>query len=223
MSGGRSGGRHWLDSLARWSVRDEAPTGDGLSRRAVLGTAAGAAAAAVVSGPLRFALPAPARADAAGLAACIKAVDDMAFNDFQACVKDPVQAFGVYQQAIDQATLQLRTSKNRARLLGVIDRSTKGQGRAVRRIEDCNLKWNLDRSAGAAGCQAANPPAAGGGVGGAVGGGGGGVPAPKCDPTQEIQCGDICCNATGHPECCVCPKTGKYQCCANGSNCQCCG
>lgn len=50
-----------------------------------------------------------------------------------------------------------------------------------------------------------------------------GQPPTKCDPTQEIQCGDICCNATGHPECCFCTKTGMFTCCASGSNCTCCG
>ena len=48
-------------------------------------------------------------------------------------------------------------------------------------------------------------------------------PPPKCVPALEIACGDICCNATGNPECCLCPKTGMYQCCAAGRNCGCCG
>lgn len=46
---------------------------------------------------------------------------------------------------------------------------------------------------------------------------------PKCTPELEIQCGDICCNATGHPDCCQCPKTGMFMCCASGKNCDCCG
>lgn len=52
---------------------------------------------------------------------------------------------------------------------------------------------------------------------------GGNAPAEICTPNLEIQCGNICCNATGSPECCFCKKTGEYRCCANGSGCSCCG
>jgi hypothetical protein len=213
----------WLDSLALWSVRGEAvqspvrppppPSdgGPGISRRTALRSAG---AAALLSGPLSFLAPGQARADTLGQ--CVSASDKRAYDDFQACVKNPLEAFDVYRRAIATAEDSLRhaTGDRRRRLLGIIDRSSKGLERAVTKLEDCNAAWFADRYKGIAGCYAANSP----------GGGGGGVnspPSTKCDPNLEIQCGNICCNATGHPECCFCGKTGMYQCCASGSNCMC--
>lgn len=218
-------GPRWLDSLARWSARGEVaartpppspPPGndEGISRRTALWTAG---AAALSTGPLSLLIPATAAADQAALSKCIANAEKGAFDDFQACVKNPLEAFGLYRQAIQTAEDKLRTSKDRKRLLGVIDRSTKGLERTVAKLEGCNAAWLADRNTADADCYKANPPPAGG-SGGTSGGTG-----SFCDPTQEIQCGNICCNATGHPECCFCGKTGMYSCCASGSNCTCCG
>jgi hypothetical protein len=42
-------------------------------------------------------------------------------------------------------------------------------------------------------------------------------PPSGCVESGGLICGDKCCNATGDPECCRCPKSGEYQCCAHGS------
>jgi hypothetical protein len=44
-------------------------------------------------------------------------------------------------------------------------------------------------------------------------------PAPKCDPTLEIVCGDTCCHHTA--ECCSCKSAGA-KCCAAGACDSCC-
>lgn len=52
---------------------------------------------------------------------------------------------------------------------------------------------------------------------------GGNAPGPapgQCDPTQEIPCGDGCCNNIA--ECCQCGG-GRVQCCATGRCGSCCG
>jgi hypothetical protein len=46
-------------------------------------------------------------------------------------------------------------------------------------------------------------------------------PPPKCTPCYDVPCGDNCCSIVA--ECCLCPKTGGYSCCAAGAQCDCCG
>jgi hypothetical protein len=226
-------GPRWLDALAKWVARAPAtpaepavPADDrrGVSRRTALRGALGAGLLA--AGPLALLDPTPAGADANALMQCLQASDAQAFTDFQACVKDPLAAFAAYKQAIDTAQnkLQTATGKSRKRLLGIIDRSTKGLGRTVHTLEGCNLQWQADRGYGAEKCKEANPPTPPSGGGGAPPSGPvSSPPSTFCTPQYEIQCGNICCNATGAPECCFCSRTGMYQCCANGSNCTCCG
>jgi hypothetical protein len=179
-----------------------------------------AVTAGLLATPLRFLWPAPARAATTTVVACLQGNSSLLLAVFQECVRQPQSAFDLYGQAIQSATSDLATARGarRQRLLGIIDRSTKGRERALRQIEACNFQLVADLQAGREACR--NPQAAGGSGGGGAGGGGANN---NCDPTQEIQCGDLCCNATGSPECCLCPKTARYQCCANGSNCTCCG
>jgi hypothetical protein len=43
-------------------------------------------------------------------------------------------------------------------------------------------------------------------------------PPPTCDPTQQIRCGDHCCNIVD--KCCQCQADGAYICCSAGSPCE---
>jgi hypothetical protein len=43
-------------------------------------------------------------------------------------------------------------------------------------------------------------------------------PPPKCDPNQEIRCGDTCCNIVD--KCCQCQADGAFICCSAGSPCE---
>jgi hypothetical protein len=132
----------------------------------------------------------------------------------------------LFQKAIDTAQSELRrttSSAKRRRLLGIIDRSTRAQGPIDRQIVRCEAKFTEDYNNNFKYCVDNFPrPRKPGEV---VPEGAPGHPpgSGKCTAGAEIQCGDICCNATGHPECCFCTKTGMYTCCASGSNCGCCG
>lgn len=143
-------GPHWLDALARRSVRGEvAPqveTGAvlpstkrrGLSRRALLQTAAGAA---LLSGPLRLLIPASAAAQDPN---CVMRVNRQNVDDLVNCVRRPLEAFRANRRALQLALRALRNEKDpaqRRRLLSGIDRATADQGRIVRQIEDCNFAY----------------------------------------------------------------------------------
>ena len=47
---------------------------------------------------------------------------------------------------------------------------------------------------------------------------GGKAPAKVCDPTQEIKCGDDCCNSL--KVCCQCKNGGTYICCIDAEHCE---
>lgn len=86
-------------------------------------------------------------------------------------------------------------------------------GEQVHCMSSSELRWHRDREA-CRGSECGDPAKY---PGGAPPRG----PKPKCDPTVEIPCGDSCCNAV--TECCLCPKDGRYQCCAAGKCASCCG
>lgn len=225
MNRDATAGAGWLDSLARWTVRGEAapspvaaiaPAGgrQGVSRRTVLRTAAGAA---LVAGPLRFLIPAAARADYASLVACKAAANKKADDAFQACVKDPLEVFDAAQSTIASQEGYLadqRKPSARRRLKRNIARAKRDGDRAIRQIEDCNVKWFFDRANGEVDCQTANPPVVKSPVGAGNNGGPPGAPG-GCD-TGYLLCGDYCCNLA-YATCVGC--NGTPICCRIGGNC----
>jgi len=213
-------GPHWFDSLARWAARGEAAAasvsdvsssgrGQGISRRTVLRTAA---AAALLTGPLRLLIPTTAHAGPLG--ACFDDSHKRTADAFQACVKDPLQAFEAAKSSIATDTDNLTRQKKpaaRKRLLKNIDTDTRAQGRALKQIENCNAKYWDDGLAGEDACYAANPPSGGGGTGG----GGGGVAG--CGPGNYVPCGDQpCCDLSNAT--CVSGTSGDV-CCVIGGAC----
>ena len=143
-------GPRWLDVLARRAVRDEVapraeiasgpPTAErgGLSRRALLQTAGGAA---LLWGPLRLLAPAPAAAQDPN---CVARVNRTNVNNLVDCVRQPMSAFRANRRGIRLALKALRNERNptqRRRLLAGIDRATVDMGRVVHRTERCNFDY----------------------------------------------------------------------------------
>ncbi len=223
MNSGSKEGYRWLDSLARWSARgrdgtrtpasrggDVSAVADGTTRRTALRTAVGAGAIAVLA-PMRLLQPSIAGAATTQLAECKSKSNEMAYGDFEACVKTPLAEFEAASNFIDQAKKQLRGAKKaaeRRRLLKVIDSQSLRRKAALNDMGFCNKSFLSDRAEGDAKCEASNPPSAGTGGGGTGGSGG-------CDP-GFLLCNDYCCD-TNNAYCQGC--TGRVVCCRIGSDC----
>jgi hypothetical protein len=168
-----------------------------------------AAAAALLTGPLRLLIPTAAHAGPLGV--CFDDSHKRTADAFKACVKDPLGAFEAAKSSIATDTDYLTTATKpaaRKRLLKQIDGASRAQGRALKQIENCNAKYWNDSLAGEDACYAANPPSGGGGAGG----GGGGVAG--CGPGNYVACGDQpCCDLSNAS--CVSGKSGDV-CCVNG-------
>ena len=209
----------WLERAARRAARGEvaaetpsgAQEGGRLSRRTLLRLAG--AAALFGGGPLRLLVPASARADA--LSECTRIAARQSVVFFEACVKQPLEAYETYKKAIETATEALRRTKDpakRRRLLQIIDKSTAGEDRAIRKVESCNFQFASDLSGSEQNCHAQYPPGSGGGGNGLESG-------PSSCPPGTAACAEssVCC--FGNDFCCGCP--GGTTCCIY-ADCRCC-
>ena len=216
----------WLDSLARRAAgggrqADGFPPGSGAggfadasgtTRRTALRVAAGTAGAVALSGPLG--LLRPSSAGATPLGDCQLSSFKAVYADFQACVKNPLQAFEAANDAIADDEEHLLTQKKpsaRKRLKRRIKQATRERERALKDLEFCNVVFAQDRSAGDAKCEAEYP--ASGGAGGGSGGGSGGKVG--CEP-GFLLCNDYCCN-TANAYCQGC--NSKVVCCRIEADC----
>ena len=220
--------RHrWLDSLARWAaggrprprpadkalVDSVAVISGGTTRRTALRTAAGAAGAVALSGPLSLLQSRPAFAAASERSVCREDARKKARDDFQACVKGPLQAFEASEESIVQNTEYLRNQKKpaaRRRLKKLIAGATRERAKAVRELEFCNGVYIGDTAEGESQCEQS-----GGGSAGSGGGGSGGANGTGCE-TGFTFCADHCCDLS-NAYCQNCPS--KVICCRQGENC----
>ncbi len=212
----------WLDSLARRaaggrdgggpaSPRELAGPTAGTTRRRALRLAAGGAGAVALSGPLQLFRQQPARA----ATTCGAISFEKVYDDFQACVKRPLEELEETNELIQEKEEFLRVQKKpaaRRRLKKLIQESTRRRDRAIKNIEFCNGVFVQDRAEGEAKCQAANSPSGEAGGGGGTGGGGAG-----CEP-GFVLCGpeNYCCN-TGNAYCQGC--NGRSICCRIEADC----
>jgi hypothetical protein len=195
-------GYRWLDSLARRAAggqRQEAgvaavPGGEvsalagGSTRRTALRAAAGTAGAVVLFGSFRFLRPPPAGAATTKLAECTSNSFKAVYDDFQACVKNPLAEFEETGELIAEKEDFLRHQKKpaaRRRLKKLINELGRRRGRALKDLEFCNAVFVQDRAKGEDQCEETNQPP--GGTGGSGTGGNTG-----CEPGYLL-CGENCC------------------------------
>jgi hypothetical protein len=208
----------WLDSLARWSAggrkggaEDLQVLAGGTTRRTVLRTAAATAGVAAFTRPFGFLAPASATAATTQQAECARDSFAKVYEDFQACVKDPLEIYEAASNSLAKAEDLLLSEKRpsvRRRLLRIIDRESKTRGRTLKDLEFCNAAFAQDRGVGEAKCQAEFPPPG-------AGGGGGGGGSVGCEP-GFLLCGSNCCEVA-NAFCQGC--NGTLTCCRNGGNC----
>jgi hypothetical protein len=125
-------------------------------------------------------------------------------DDFQACIKTPLEYFEVAGEAIADAEENLLKATKpsvRRRLQRIIDRENRTRNRTLKSVEFCNAAFAQDRAEGEAQCQAEYPPA---------GGGNGGCEA------GYLLCGTYCCD-TAFATCEGC--NGEPICCRIDGNC----
>lgn len=226
MSPGRRDRHRWLDSLARWAaggrkqpsaskalVDSVSVVSGGSTRRTALRTAAGAAGAVALAGPLNLIQPRFAAA-ATTTAMCRENARKKAVHDFQACVRDPLQAFEASEEVIAQDTEYLKGQKKpsaRRRLIRNIRRATRERAKAVRELEFCNGVYMSDSAEGESECEReSTAPGASGG-----GGGPAGADNSGCEAGYAF-CTDHCCDLS-NAYCQSCPD--KLICCRQGADC----
>ena len=225
------GGRpsRWLDSLARRAARGQAgplpiissrvSDGSGISRRAALQAAAGAA---LVATPVRLLAPASAAGAITDLQSCRDDNSKRSYDAFQACVKDPMDALSAALDAIsadedhlahvNELRPRSRIPAARRRLRKNLAGAVRERDRAIQRLEKCNVNYFGELEGGELDCRQNWPPTtkSPGGNGGSTGGSTGG-----CDPGY-ILCGDYCCNLS-YATCTGC--NGMAICCRINGNC----
>lgn len=209
MRPGADQGPRWLDRLARWSVGGQADsfaadpeltaTG-GSTRRTALRRAAGAAGALALTGPIALVDPPPA--GASQLSVCIKESFKGVYDDFQKCVKSPLEELTDTTELlrIYESGPPPKYPKKAKKVIAAVKRR---RDQAIKDIEFCNVLFNRERAEGELKCQKSTkpdrPP---------PGTEAGSKTVPGCERGFTL-CVDYCCNdanaycqGCGTPTCC---------------------
>lgn len=214
MRSGSNSGPRWLDSIARFAVAGRSAAGSekatagpsipasGTTRRTALRTAAGVGALALVA-PSRLLDPSPAVAASTQLSECTSAKWSSAYDDFQACVKRPLEEFEEDVELLKRLEGYLREAKTpaaRRRLKKNIKSVQSVRDRDLQDVEFCNATFVQDRNEGESYCQSHQPPSPKG---------------PGCE-AGYLLCGDYCCD-TNYATCQGC--SAGPTCCRIGGEC----